>query len=81
MVTLGNLPRGSGAPMGGISGVEPPPLLKPNFFFKVKCPNCASAVRAVISKQLRQNSPHVILKPNRLVGVVVSTAMAEAFLK
>ena len=36
----------------------------------MKCPNCESAVRAVISKQLGQNLPHIMLKPNRLVGVV-----------
>ena len=51
-------------------GVKPP-LGNQTLVFKVKCPNCASAVRAVILKQLRQNLPHIILKPNRLFGVVV----------
>ena len=61
----------SGAPRG-VWGLNPPPLFfTPNFCFKVKCPNYASAVRAVILTQLRQNLPHIMLKPNRLVGVVV----------
>ena len=38
----------------------------------MKCSPCASAVRAVISTQLCQNLSHIILKPNRLVGVVDS---------
>ena len=37
-----------------VSGVELPlpPFQNRTLVFKVKCPNCASAVRAVISKQL-----------------------------
>ena len=38
-------------PEGGVGGSKPP-ILKPNPCFKVKCSNCASAVRAIISKQL-----------------------------
>ena len=34
---------------GGLVG-QTPPLFKPNFCFKVKCPNCASAVRGCYFK-------------------------------
>ena len=62
----------SGAPRGVRRSIPP--------FFKVKCLNCASVVpvRAVISKQLRQNLPHIILKPNQLVGVVVREIVINA---
>ena len=39
--------------------------------FKVKCLNCASVVHAVTLTQLSENLSHIILKPNRLVGIVV----------
>ena len=37
----------------------------------MQCATSASPVLAVISKQLLQNLPHIMLKPNWLVGVVV----------
>ena len=59
-------------------GVETTLFWNRTLVFKVKCPNYASAVRAVISKQLWQNLPHIILKPNRLVGVVVRDVVISA---
>ena len=44
----------------------------------MKCPNCASAIRADISTQLRQNLSHIMLKPNPLVGVVVRDIVIRA---
>ena len=44
----------------------------------MKCPKCASAVRAVTSKQLGQNLPHIILKPIWLVGVEVRDIVISA---
>ena len=63
----------NGAPRGGGGEGQKghPPFLKPNSVFKVKCPNCASAVRAVVSTELCQNLSHIILKPNRSAGVVL----------
>ena len=40
--------------------------------------NCPKAVRAVISKQLGQNLPRIILKPYRLVGIVVKDIAISA---